>query len=69
MAFQKVPKTTSLTPLKCRYKEHREMYIDFVASHKQNIVNLVSRIKEYDNKFLFGCHVTSQFLLFNGLNE
>ena len=51
------------------YNENKHIWSDFIEYHISNVNHLNKSIKGCLNKFLFGCHVFSQYLLYFGLEE
>lgn len=52
------------------YEKNEHIFFNFIEHHKKNIQYLNEQIelyKDYD-KYLFGCHIFSQFLITMGLN-
>ncbi len=51
------------------YEENKKRWFRFIEHHLFNARYLKESIKGYEHKFLFGCHVFSQYLLYFGLEE
>ena len=69
MAFKKAPSTKKRLKLVSRYKTHKDLQEDYKKFHLRNASNLQQKISSHTNKFLFGCHISSQHLLHFGLNK
>lgn len=67
MAFRK--KGTATTPNFTKNENCRRIFNNFIEYHTKNTRTLSHEINQYENKFLFGCHVFSQHLLYFGLSE
>ena len=51
------------------YKKNKKVFLDFVEFYTKEVKELNKKIDEFDGEvFLFGAHIFSQFLIFNGLN-
>lgn len=51
------------------YEENKFLFLDYINFYKKEIEGLNTKIEQFDgNTFLFGAHIFSQFLIFNGLN-
>lgn len=51
------------------YHENRSIFLEYVSFYRKEIQDLNKKIETFDgNIFLFGAHIFSQFLIFNGLN-
>jgi SAM-dependent methyltransferase len=68
MAFKKRSKIKQ-EPIPTGYSSNMEIWEEFISHHERNCKYLKEQIYKYKNKFLFGCHVFSQYLLYFGLND
>tara|TARA_Y100000356_G_scaffold45388_1_gene35651 strand:- start:780 stop:1922 length:1143 start_codon:yes stop_codon:yes gene_type:complete len=51
------------------YKNNKSMFLDFVMFYQKEIENLNQKIEDFKGEiYLFGAHIFSQFLIYNGLN-
>ncbi len=51
------------------YDKNKKVFFNFVEFYKQEIDRLNKKINEFDGEvYLFGAHIFSQFLIYNGLN-
>ena len=51
------------------YKRNKKVFQDFVNYWKQEVDSINKKIDNFDGKiYLFGAHIFSQFLIYNGLN-
>ena len=51
------------------YENNKSMFLDFVKFYQKEINNLNKKIKDFDGEvYLFGAHIFSQFLIYNGLD-
>ena len=51
------------------YKKNKKVFLDFVDYYQNNVKKLNEKMNSFDGEiFLFGAHIFSQFLIFNGLN-
>jgi len=51
------------------YEKNKKVFLDFVNYYRDEVDELNKKIDDYDGDiFLFGAHIFSQFLIFNGLN-
>ena len=49
--------------------ENKSLFLDYVKYYQDEVKNLNNLIENYNGEiFLFGGHIFSQFLIFNGLN-
>jgi len=61
--------STIKTELPQKYKEYKNMFLDYINYYKKLISDLNNKISlSNDEIYLFGGHVFSQFLIFMGLN-
>jgi len=50
------------------YKKNKQVFLDFLEFHRNDVDRLNEKINDFDGDiFLFGAHIFSQFLIFNGL--
>jgi len=66
--FEKVSNMNISCKLNC-FDQNMSIWKDFINYHTKTTKILRGLIKPYNNKFLFGCHVFSQYLLHFGLDE
>ena len=52
-----------------RYDVNRKIFTNLFNLWNKDITNLNQKIKNNKNIFIFGAHIFSQLLLFNGLNK
>ena len=51
------------------YEKNRKVFLDFVNYYRDEVDELNRKIDSFDGEiYLFGAHIFSQFLIFNGLN-
>lgn len=51
------------------YENNKSLFLDYVKYYQDEVKDLNNLIENYDGEvFLFGGHIFSQFLIFNGLN-
>jgi len=51
------------------YNKNKKVFSNFVEFYKEEINRLNKKINQFDGKvYLFGAHIFSQFLIYNGLN-
>jgi hypothetical protein len=51
------------------YEDNKRLFLEYINFYKKEIEDLNSKIEAFNGKvFLFGAHIFSQFLIFNGLN-
>ena len=51
------------------YEKNKSLFLDYVKYYQNEVENLNQQIKKHNGEvFLFGGHIFSQFLIFNGLN-
>ena len=51
------------------YKKNKDVFLNYINHYKKEILDLNKQIKKHKGEiFLFGGHIFSQFLIFNGLN-
>jgi 2-polyprenyl-3-methyl-5-hydroxy-6-metoxy-1,4-benzoquinol methylase len=51
------------------FEKNKEVFLNFVSFYRKEIKALNNKINSFDGQiFLFGAHIFSQFLLYNGLN-
>ena len=54
---------------KSLYQENKKVFLDFVDYHRSEVDELNKKIDSFEGEiFLFGAHIFSQFLIYNGLN-
>ncbi len=51
------------------YKKNLKLFEDMFNFWKKDITNINKLTKKYKNIFIFGAHVFSQMIIFNGLNK
>lgn len=54
--------------LKNEYYENKKLFENMQKFYKDKIIDLNSKMKDYDEVYLFGAHIFSQYLLYRGLN-
>jgi len=69
MAFQKTTGPQKTRPLLQHYEKHKALQESYENFHLKNVDTLCKKVSGYSNKFLFGCHISSQHLLHFGLNK
>lgn len=62
------PVSPELVPFKNHYDEYKNMFIEFVNHYDNLIQNINKKLLHKDKVYLFGAHIFSQYLIFNGLN-
>ena len=51
------------------YEKNKKVFLDFVNYYRNEVDELNRKIDNFDGEiYLFGAHIFSQFLIFNGLN-
>ena len=69
--FYETKKIQKKSNNKIGYKKfdiNKKLFINYNKKLKKDIFNLNKKIKDRNNIFLFGAHIFSQMLIFNGLN-
>jgi SAM-dependent methyltransferase len=51
------------------YKKNKKIFIDFAEGYRGDVQNINLKIKDKESTFLFGAHIFSQMLIFNGLEK
>lgn len=52
------------------YEKNKKIFLEFVDYHKRDVDDINCKIDSFDGDiFLFGAHIFSQFLIFNGLKS
>ncbi|EAJ6452973.1 SAM-dependent methyltransferase, partial [Campylobacter lari] len=54
--------------LKNEYCENKKLFENMQKFYKDKIIDLNSKMKDYDEVYLFGAHIFSQYLIYRGLN-
>jgi hypothetical protein len=51
------------------YDKNKKVFLDFIEFYKEEVDRLNKKINQFDGKvYLFGAHIFSQFLIYNGLD-
>ena len=67
--FMVFRKQANVNVVNLKPPQSKDIFDGFIKYHQANSISLKEQVKHYKNKFLFGCHVFSQYLLYFGLNE
>lgn len=51
------------------YPNNKRIFQDFLSYHKKNVQTIIPKLYDFDEVYIFGCHVFSQLLLNMGLPE